>query len=340
MSPIVNENLSETLLNLPTKLTNLSMPSTSPSTLRLPDHASPLPSGKPYILASDQGETITLVGSGSAMRYLATARETDDQFAVVHTRARADVPVPAHFHARTHDTFLCVRGTMKVWQDDQCRVLGPGDFASVPPRCVHAFQPLSPENEFIGIISPGSWTKMFNFIGEPFTDSPTFPWNDGRPFPVPLFIEAIKAGEDVVPQREYGYPEAIGMSESDTPSPTYTHARSEAAQGLFEGGRVKLASHTLFRCIEGKIRFALEEAEEEVSAGESVMVPAGRAFSYVVTSAYARMYCFSGKGGGLEEVFVSVGSLGENGEVVGANEDVVTSEAVKAAVKALGGEVV
>lgn len=95
MSSIVNENLSETLLNLPTKLTNLKMPTSSPSTLRLPDHASPLPSGKPYILASDQGETITLVGSGSAMRYLATARETDDQFAVVHTRARADVPVPA-----------------------------------------------------------------------------------------------------------------------------------------------------------------------------------------------------------------------------------------------------
>jgi hypothetical protein len=90
---------------------------------------------------------------------------------------------------------------------------------------------LSPENEFIGIISPGSWTKyappprsasyadaplrMFNFIGEPFTDSPTFPWNDGRPFPVPLFIEAIKAGEDVVPQREYKYPETVAMSESE-----------------------------------------------------------------------------------------------------------------------------
>jgi hypothetical protein len=56
---------------------------------------------------------------------------------------------------------------------------------------------------------------MFNFIGEPFTDSPTFPWNDGRPFPVPLFIEAIKAGEDVVPQREYKYPEAVAMSESE-----------------------------------------------------------------------------------------------------------------------------
>lgn len=122
--------------------------------------------------------------------------------------------------------------------------------------------------------------------------------------------------------------------------PAYTHARADAAQGLFEGGSVKLPSHTLFRCIEGKIRFTLEEGEEEVSAGESVMVPATRAFSYVVTSAYARMYVFSGKGGGLEEVFVGVGRKGQKGEVVGATEDVVTREAVKAAVEALGGEVV
>lgn len=95
MSPIVNENLvSETLLNLPPKLQNLAMRSTTG--LRLPTYSSPLPAfGKPYVLDSDQGETITLVGSGSTMRYLATARETEDQFAVVHTRARADVPVPA-----------------------------------------------------------------------------------------------------------------------------------------------------------------------------------------------------------------------------------------------------
>lgn len=92
MSPIVNENLSETLLNLPSKLSNLTMPTSS---LRLPEYTSSLPSGKPYVLDSDQGETITLVGSGSTMRYLATAKETEDQFAVVHTRARADVPVPA-----------------------------------------------------------------------------------------------------------------------------------------------------------------------------------------------------------------------------------------------------
>lgn len=56
---------------------------------------------------------------------------------------------------------------------------------------------------------------MFNYIGEPYTTSPTFPWNETRPFPVPLFIEAIKAGEDVIPQREYDYPAAKPISDDE-----------------------------------------------------------------------------------------------------------------------------
>lgn len=155
------------------------------------------------------------------------------------------------FHAKTHDTFLCIRGSMKVWQDDQCRILGPGDFASVPPvrlaplnsfrsylirhslrsdacmrfsRCRRRMSSSVSSHPAAGQSALPFPTRrsphtdpscrMFDFIGEPFTESPTFPWNDGRPFPVPLFIEAIKAGEDVVPQREYGYPEAEALSES------------------------------------------------------------------------------------------------------------------------------
>lgn len=83
------DQLAETITSLPNK------PTMPPATLRLPEFASPLPQNRPYVLESDQGETITLVGSGSVMRYLATARETEDQFAIVHTRARADEPVPA-----------------------------------------------------------------------------------------------------------------------------------------------------------------------------------------------------------------------------------------------------
>ncbi|KAJ9112616.1 hypothetical protein QFC19_000636 [Naganishia cerealis] len=389
MSPIATDQIIETVSSLPAKLSSaLTMAATatpsSASTLRLPHFAAPLPAHKPYVLESDEGETITLVGSGSIMRYLATAKETDDQYAIVHTRARPDEPVPAHFHARTHDTFLCLRGTMKVWENDQCRILGPGDFASVPPMLG-----ISRER----IISPGSWIKMFNFIGEPYTHSPTFPWNEERPFPVPLFIEAIKAGEDVIPVREYGYPEGKTMDETDNTLPqdsspyflkadcgpkyfinsqscspltlarntnnafalsiiagigskesypTFRCARVAPEAGPFpSGAQIKLASHSLFRVVEGKVRFMVGTEEETATAGESVMIPAGTGFNYVIASAYARLYVFSGKGGGLEEVFVRVGREGRKGEVVGeVEEPAIAREAVERVVKALGGEIV
>lgn len=92
MSPIATD-IPSTLASFPAKLASV-LPGSNP-TLRLPHFSAPLPANKPYVLESDQGETITLVGSGSVMRYLATAKETDDQFAIVHTRARADEPVPA-----------------------------------------------------------------------------------------------------------------------------------------------------------------------------------------------------------------------------------------------------
>ncbi len=65
------------------------------SSLRLQSFSAPLPKDEPYVLSSDEGETITLIGSGSIMRYLATGKETEDAFAVMQTRARDDEAVPA-----------------------------------------------------------------------------------------------------------------------------------------------------------------------------------------------------------------------------------------------------
>lgn len=90
-----------------------SLEAATTSSLRLSDHSSPLPPlYTPYVLDSDQGETFTIVGSGSIMRYLATNRTTANQvektkedgervftddggFAVIQTRAREDEVVPA-----------------------------------------------------------------------------------------------------------------------------------------------------------------------------------------------------------------------------------------------------
>lgn len=108
-------SVAEALGGASASLSNGSTQITSDNGLRLASHSSPLPSLKtPYVLEPDQGETHTLIGSGSIMRYLATAKVTaasassdseeeqvigaapeDGGFAVVQTRARQDEPVPA-----------------------------------------------------------------------------------------------------------------------------------------------------------------------------------------------------------------------------------------------------
>ena len=89
--------------------------------------------GKPYVLPSLCGEIIYIPCSKSATRLLVTGKETDNVFAVVGSGGSPGAPIGFHFHREAHDVFLCLRGTVNVWAGDQCRTLGPGDFASVPP---------------------------------------------------------------------------------------------------------------------------------------------------------------------------------------------------------------
>jgi hypothetical protein len=55
--------------------------------------------------------------------------------------------------------------------------------------------------------------RFFDYIGEPYMNNPTYPASDRRPFPVNLFIEGVKAGNDVKPVRDYNYPEVNGPEE-------------------------------------------------------------------------------------------------------------------------------
>lgn len=135
--------------------------------------------------------------------------------------------------------------------------------------------------------------------------------------------------------------------------PIETYSKFKAAKSVsesspFGGNKVKLSkTHSLCRIIEGKIEFALsrgvdgQEETELLTAGESILIPAGVPFRYNITSAYGKFYVFSGKGGGLEEVFIGAGRKAEKGEVVGdVVEKTVGLDKVKEALKKVDGEIV
>lgn len=102
----------------------------------------PYAPAKPYIISAQDGEIIYIPLSKSATRLLVTGKETEDAFAVVGSGGSAGDPIGFHYHREAHDVFLCLKGAINIWAGDQCRTMGPGDFASAPPVSVKSLHDL------------------------------------------------------------------------------------------------------------------------------------------------------------------------------------------------------
>lgn len=91
-------------------------------------------SDEAFMLEAYGGECTYAPASSGVARSLVTAEESGGDFLICGGGGVANPePVPFHYHNRTRHDFLCIRGQMKVWLNDQCRILGPGDYASVAP---------------------------------------------------------------------------------------------------------------------------------------------------------------------------------------------------------------
>lgn len=93
-----------------------------------------------YIIDQLEGERITIPGSKGVFRILASSKQTQGGIAVFSSGAVLSDAPGFHWHAEAHDVFLPTKGFLKLWNGDKCRIMGPGDFAYVPPvspRCHH-----------------------------------------------------------------------------------------------------------------------------------------------------------------------------------------------------------
>ncbi|KAF2023905.1 RmlC-like cupin [Setomelanomma holmii] len=130
-----------------------------------------LPPGKPvpYIISAYEGETITIPGTKSVFRILASAAETDGLISVFAMEGAVADPPGFHYHNEAHDVFMCTKGRLKIWAGDKCKILYPGDFAYVPPGIIHQPQVLDKgNNETIGLVTPGQWVDFFRFVSETY----------------------------------------------------------------------------------------------------------------------------------------------------------------------------
>jgi len=288
---------------------------------------------KPYITRA--GEARKQLVGGQALHLLAGGDDTAGSYGVVICDSNEDArPIPRHYHEKEHDTWLCLRGKLRVWANDTSRILLPGDFAYVPPMDTHSYQCVAPRTTFFGVVSPGGWEAFFDMAGEPWTE-------DGLPepgHPIDFSKMGPAMGKYDVHPVEQVFADVENGDATDRALPVekssymlqagygtrHRHGRALITQLLsrelcdnmidmrtIESGRntetpslVHDETHVSFFIVEGRYAVTLAGETSEVGAGDYINIPAGTAYSLKTVSDAARLVATGGNGNGLE-IFIS-----------------------------------
>ena len=106
---------------------------------------------------ADQKPGLT-IGSGTAVRYLATGASTQGQFGLYRWDANPHTPGPAaHFHRTMSESFFIVCGSVRLFDGKRWIDTKAGDFLFVPEGGLHGFQNDSDDPASMLILfSPGA----------------------------------------------------------------------------------------------------------------------------------------------------------------------------------------
>ena len=106
---------------------------------------------------ADQKPELT-IGSGTAVRYLATGGSTHGQFGLYRWDSGPHTPGPsAHFHRTMSESFFVLAGSVRLFDGERWIDATAGDFLYVPEGGIHAFHNGSDEAASMLILfAPGA----------------------------------------------------------------------------------------------------------------------------------------------------------------------------------------
>ncbi|PYH41675.1 uncharacterized protein BP01DRAFT_418546 [Aspergillus saccharolyticus JOP 1030-1] len=305
------------------------------------------PKGRvPYAIPQLEGERITIPGSKGAFRILASSLQTNGLMSVFQSGAVLSDAPGFHYHNHAHDVFLVTKGFLKLWNGDKCRIMGPGDFAYVPPTVVHNPEMIGPHTETYGVVTPGDWVDFFRYVSERY-EGVLVPENDDRDLKSILIPKVMAAKEqfDVVFQPHYQPPELGEWTQDEEVLPegpqgyflrantgpkwmfggvmsrpfvTTTQSSGVCAISSIESSKVYgdtiLSKYMTFQSVdhclcvqEGTLIVSLkDQADTEFREGETAVIPAGQAFALKFASRFVRVWSFT-DGDGIETLIHRVG---------------------------------
>ncbi|KAH6683594.1 cupin domain-containing protein [Plectosphaerella plurivora] len=188
--------------------------------MSVPVHTTPPDARTSYIIDQLEGERITIPGSKGVFRILASSKQTNGGIAVFSSGAVLSDAPGFHYHEEAHDIFIVTKGFLKLWNGDKCRIMGPGDFAYVPPNVIHNPELMGPHTETVGLVAPGDWIDFFRYVGETY-GGVIVPENDNRNLGMLLGQKMMVAKDrfDVHFKRDYQAPPVGEWQDSENVLP-------------------------------------------------------------------------------------------------------------------------
>jgi quercetin dioxygenase-like cupin family protein len=103
--------------------------------------------------------------SGWLMTFLATAEDTQGQFALMEAVARKGNVPPPHIHHREEETFYVLEGEMTISVGDRTIKATPGTMVCLPRDVAHSFAIESEQLRMLILLTPAGlegWFKEFS----------------------------------------------------------------------------------------------------------------------------------------------------------------------------------
>ncbi len=107
-------------------------------------------------------------GAASEIVIKATGDDTAGSFFLSESVIEGGFPgPPPHRHARLHDMFYVLEGTLRMRIGDDERDVGSGTFVCVPPGVVHTFRNDTDEPvRFLNFNTPSGWEHYMRELGD------------------------------------------------------------------------------------------------------------------------------------------------------------------------------
>jgi quercetin dioxygenase-like cupin family protein len=134
--------------------------------------------------------------------FLATGKDTDNAFALIHCHFRQGFTPPAHFHQYEDESFYLLEGEFEFRIGERKFIAHAGEFVLLPKGVPHQFKLLSETAKALLLITPAGFEEVFREFGRPAQtlDLPPIPTDLNKEVFQKLHNRMIEYGNVWIPE--------------------------------------------------------------------------------------------------------------------------------------------